>query len=717
LGGHSAGVPLTGPSFPARSSFSCCLRSVYGPLIAPHDLYFSRALYQGQAPPFDASGEYPFGSDIVGRDRLSWLLIGARGSVLIALAATGLRVLVGGSLGLLAGFQGGRLAQVLHAIALGVSSMPATIATLLAVIALGLEFGQFVVALGLIGWAEPFHQTRRYARAESARPFMETARSVGLGRSRLLTHHLLPNVAPQLLTTAAFQFSAVLLLTGELALLNIFVGGAVLIDYDSRGSPIVAPRVPNWASMLAATRPIVSLYGDLASVLLPGSALLGAVLATNVFGDALAARAQRLDVYRLFTCRQLVGGLALALVVALSVMVWPSHLQREISYARGFDTGSASALATELAALGPRPNASPEARAAATLLAQRMRGEIIRGTDETIQAHGVLTISGTPLSVEALSLMDADAEGALVLVDTVALQSGQVPDAVRDAVVAVGRPAGPGPQRIPDPKRFADAGARALIVLDTPFLAPTPSYPLPVVRMSQAALVAARGRPLPDLRASGLRAQQIAGDVRLSISVELVRAEIADVVARVSAPTPGAPIVVIAARYDGAPDATARWDTASAAALLVAVVEHLRENPLPLEVIAMATAGDHQSFAGLRLGLAQLQQTERDRVQSVLVIGPLLADHVRVETQLVQGLPSGSGRLAARLSDALGVEVVAAPLGELARSLVVARVNVTPLSVSSAGADRAPTANDFEAAAQVVLTALAYVPNHLSEMR
>jgi hypothetical protein len=234
--------------------------------------------------------------------------------------------------------------------------------------------------------------------------------------------------------------------------------------------------------------------------------------------------------------------------------------------------------------------------------------------------------------------------------------------------------------------------------------------------MSQAALVAALGRPLPDLRASGLRAQQISGDVRLSISGELVRAEIADVVARVS-PTPGAPIVVIAARYDGAPDATARWDTASAAALLVSLVEYLRENPLPLEVIAMATAGDHQSLAGLRLGLAQLQQTERDRVQSVLVIGPIQTRDLRVETQLVQGLPSGSGRLAARLSDALDVKVVAASLGELARVLAAAHVNVTPLSVSSPGTDHAAAPSDLEAAGRVVLTALAYVPRHLGEMR
>src|SRR5207247_7444260 len=119
-------------------------------------------------------------------------------------------------------------------------------------------------------------QCRRCARSEVARLFMDSARSLGFSDRRLLFRHLLPIIAPALLTTAASQVAAVLLLMAELALLNVFVGGAVIVDYDSRGNALVAPMIPNWASMLATTRPVVSLYGDLAAVLLPGGALLGA---------------------------------------------------------------------------------------------------------------------------------------------------------------------------------------------------------------------------------------------------------------------------------------------------------------------------------------------------------------------------------------------------------------------------------------------------------
>ena len=231
----------------------------------------------------------------------------------------------------------------------------------------------------------------------------------------MLFRHLLPNVAPALLTTAAFQVAAVLLLMAELALLNIFVGGAVIVDYDSRGNAIVAPMIPNWASMLATTRPVVSLYGDLAAVLLPGGALLGAVLATNLFGDALAARAQRLDLYRLLSRRQLFALAGLAVVIAFSVGAWPSRLAAETDYARGFDAGRAEALARDLATLGPRTNGSAEAESASALLAQQLNGQVVRARDGAkVVTESELRIGGLGLpagAVTVLSIDDADLSG------------------------------------------------------------------------------------------------------------------------------------------------------------------------------------------------------------------------------------------------------------------------------------------------------------------
>ena len=695
------------------------LLAVYGPLLAPHDLYFSRALVDGKAAPFPPSAEYLFGSDSVGRDRFSWLLIGARGSLIIACVAAALRVLIGASLGVVAGFRGGVLGDLLRRIALGVSSVPATIATLLAVIALSVDAWQFVLALGLIGWAEPFHQARRYARSESARPFMESARSLGLSQRRLLFRHLLPNVAPQLLTTAAFQVSAVLLLMAELALLNIFVGGSVVVDYNSRGDAILAPKVPNWASMLASTRPIVSLYGDLASVLLPGGALLGAVVAINLFGDALAARAQRLDLYRLFSRRQLLVTIAVGLLVALTVGLWPSRLAAELEYARGFDAGRASSVANELVTLGVPINGSPEASAAATLLAGRAGGEIARGADVVARVReSELRIAGTTVpqeDVSVLSIDDAEVRGPLIYADPQTLLR-QPPDAVRGSVVvAATGPAATGFLAA----RLVTVGASALILLDDiglGFRREAGLYAIPTLRMTSAVLINAVRRPLPDVRALPVHWVTLADDVSLQISTERIETPIANVIARVPGPSATAPLVVIAAGYDAAPGTDTPWDTASASAVLVAVVEQLRRQPLALDVRAIWTSGEYQDHAGLRQALATLAPRDRERLQAVVLIGPVLSDDLIVTTDPSPGIVSGSGRLAARLRDALDLGAMPAG-GELVRAMEKAGVSTSPLAIAASGSGRAPDATVLARAGTVVLTALAYIPRHQTEMQ
>jgi peptide/nickel transport system permease protein len=692
--------------------------AIYGPLIAPHDLYDTRSLFDGKAAPFPASGEYPFGSDALGRDRLSWMLIGARGTVVTALSAAGLRMVIGATLGLVAGFRGGLVSTVLRRLALGMSSVPATIATLLAVIAVGVESWQFVLALGLTGWAEPFHQARRHARSESARPFMESARSLGLSEHRLLFRHLLPNLAPQLLTTAAFQVSAVLLLTAELALLGIFIGGSVIVDFDSRGNAITVPRIPNWASMLAATRPIVSLYGDLASVLLPAGALLGAVLATNLLGDALAARAQRLDVYRLVSVRQVILLAALASLVAISVNAWPSRLSAEIEYARGFDTSAVRGLAAELAAFGSRPNGAPEADTAAALLAHRLDGTVVRGSDVAIRAKTTeVVIAGAPLptgAVGAISIDDADVEGPLIYADTQSLFGArETLDALGGAVVVLAQ--------VP-PAAFqllADAHARAVIVVtasESTFRRESGLYPLPIVSVTRSAFLTTLGRGLPDLRTTVPRYQKLAEDARVHITTERVVAAITDVIARVGATRPEVPIVIVAARYDTAPGAGTAWDTATSASMLVGVVDHLRMHPLPLQLLALATSADYQNYAGLRVGLEQLEPSERGRVQAIILLGPLLSDSVQVQTQLDPSVPGRTGPLAARMSDALGARLVPQIGGDLVRAIRSAEVSAPPLGISAPGPDRAPGDDVLRRAALMTLVAMAYIPTHQAEM-
>ncbi len=700
------------------------LLAVYGPLVAPHDVYYARALLNGAAPPFPPSPEYPFGSDLVGHDRFSWFLVGARGTVTIALAAAFIRVCIGASLGLIAGFRADFIAEVLRRLALALSSVPATIAALLALIALGVTAEYFVLALGLIGWAEPFHQARRHSRAESSRPFVESARCLGVSRARLLLRHVLPNVAPGLVTTAAFQVSAVLLLMGELALLNFFVGGSIIVDFDSRGRAIVAPAQPNWASMLGTTRPIINLYDDLAAVLLPAAALLGAVSATNLFGDALASRAQRLDVYRLFARRHLLALVPVAIAIVLSVVAWPSRLATELDYARGFDGAAAVALARELAAptYGGRVSGSAGAERAAVLLAERMGGDIVRGTDVTTGvANAELVIddrraAGSAFSV--LSIDNAEASGPLLYADPHALFARGPTTQLAGTIVAMDAPSAAALGIYV--QRATALAMRALIVLDageTNFRREPGLYAIPVVRMTPTALASHLRRSLPSLPALAPRVAALADVATLRIRIEQVAAPVASVVARQPAASSDRPLVLVAARYDNASDVSANWSTATSAAVLAGVVDYLRAEPLALEVIAVATSTDHQSYAGLRLALAQLTSAERGRLRALVMIGPLLSGPSLVETETDLSMPSGTGRLAARLKDATGIALDARAAGDLLRAVQQARVSAPPITFSARGYDREPSSDALARNARLILAALYYIPRHPDEMR
>jgi hypothetical protein len=149
---------------------------------------------------------------------------------------------------------------------------------------------------------------------------------------------------------------------------------------------------------------------------------------------------------------------------------------------------------------------------------------------------------------------------------------------------------------------------------------------------------------------------------------------------------------------------------------LIAVVDRLRSAPIALDVIATATSADYQNFAGIRLALRQLSLEQRGRLQAILVIGPLLSESLVVETQTDQAAPSGTGRLAARLHDALGIETSPRVAGDLFRAIQLTQVAASPMSFSATGTDAEPSEEAIAKGARAVLVALAYVPTHLSEM-
>ena len=702
--------------------------ALYGPIIAPHDPWDTQFLFGGKLPPYDPSPTFPLGTDAAGRDRLSLLLWGARTTFSIAFVAGGLRLALGAFLGVFAGWQGGMKELWLSRLALGLSSVPATIAALLAVIAFNVYAGAlaFVIAFGIVGWGDAFHQARRATRTEASRTFIESARALGMSEQRVVLRHLVPNLAPTLLTVGALQVSSVLLLLGELALIRIFVGGATLVDLFAQ--PQNLPSDPEWASLLGTTRPIYDLYGNTVAVLAPIGALLAAVVSINLFADALAQRAQRLDVFRLFSSRQALAVGLIALALATPALLWPSPLTSQLELGDRFDAGSALILAQALSDPGfqGRVAQSSGAAAAAEVIRDRMGGELAPIREQIVTATAATAASGTRSvslgpDLTVLSPSTSSVSGRLAIVDlaggaSIGGRAFSTAVAGRFAVVTTSVQGS-----VSAWEGFtAGAGGIGLIVLtDNPAaLLPSVDYPLPTIAMTLASFRTLIEQDLP----TPTRAQvAIPLDVEVALSVAAPAQAIGgvNVVARVAGRTPGGPLLLVAAPYDAAPgshylDYEPARNEASAAAALVAAAEVIHSTPLAADVIFVAVGSQQFDSAGLKAALRTLSADEARRLTALVWIPSALGDRIFIQTDPSDTQnPEPSSRVAGRVAASLGDASVRQGSPALARTLAIAGVRAPTFQVGRiATADTALSAGALHATGRAVLTLLGYLDAH-----
>jgi|GEM_PF-1649889 len=700
------------------------LLALYGPILAPRDPFDTNFFYQSKLPPYDPSPTFPLGTDAAGRDRLSLLLWGARNTFSIAFVAAALRLGIGGFLGVLAGWQGGAKELWLSRLALGLSSVPATIAALMAVIAFNVYAGAlaFMLALGLVGWGDAFHQARRATRAEASRAFIETARTLGMSEQRVVLRHLLPNIAPALLTVGALQVSAVLLLLGELALLHIFLGGEIAVDVFN---PIKLPLDPEWASLLATTRPIFDLYGNTVAVLAPAGALLAAVVSINLFADALARRVQRMDLFRILSFRQGVAlGLA-ALVVVAPALLWPSRLAPQLEYGRAFDGRTALTLAQELGdpRFAGRTVESPGAVLAAELIRERIGGtltpireQIVTVTAGALAREGRAVELGEELAV--LTSADADLRAQLVFVDFVGSIGGNAfgrSIAGRIAVVSASTQSSVGLWV----SIIARAGGIGLIVLnDNPRLAAPPDSPLPVLRTTPVALRRVLGTPLP-VPTGGTAAVQLDVEVQLTVKAPSVAVGGQNVVADVPGRIADGPLILVAAPYDTPPavhylEYAQGSEEASATAVLTGAAGQLRRAPLAAEVVLVSVGSMSRDAAGLKSALRGLTAEQARRLVALVWLPSGLGRPVNIRSDPADAKePVGSFRVAGRVANALGDRSGVQSFSQLPRALAATDRRAPTLEITSfAATDTVPSIDALTLSGRALLTLLAYISEH-----
>lgn len=240
------------------------------PLIYPVPDPVRGNVLQAGLPPL--SPGHVFGTDPVGNDVFSRILYGGQVSFEVGFAVTAIGLVVGSLLGVIAGYWGGTVDTVLSRVLDVLIAFPALVLAL--VIAEGLGPSEVHVIWALTVFSIPaFGRIARGATiALREQTFMLAARLSGTRRWRMIARHIVPNIAPQLLTFSLLGFGVVIILEGALSFLGL-------------GIPL--PEA-SWGSMIAQGQQTLSASPDL--VLIPSAFLFATVLSLNLLGDALRER-------------------------------------------------------------------------------------------------------------------------------------------------------------------------------------------------------------------------------------------------------------------------------------------------------------------------------------------------------------------------------------------------------------------------------------------
>jgi ABC-type dipeptide/oligopeptide/nickel transport system permease subunit len=212
---------------------------------------------------------HPFGTDALGRDLFSRVVFGARTALQMNVPAVLIASLSGISLGLLAGYYGRMLDQVLSRLMDAWLAFPGLLLAVVMVARMGPSLSTTVIALGVVGIPGYYRLTRNGTLSARHAPYIEAAQTLGLGDVRIMLRHILPNLASPLIVLATLRLGTVLLAGGALSFIGL---GA-------------QPPTPEWGALLAAGRDNMDRAWWLA--LFPGLAITASVMGFNLLGDGL----------------------------------------------------------------------------------------------------------------------------------------------------------------------------------------------------------------------------------------------------------------------------------------------------------------------------------------------------------------------------------------------------------------------------------------------
>jgi len=243
--------------------FAVC--ALLAPVLAPYDP-LAQELSARLRPP---SPEHWLGTDSLGRDIASRILYGARISLIIGVVVVASAGVVGTAIGLVAGYAGGLVDEVLMRLTEVFLAFPALILAMAIAGALGPSLTNAIIAIAAVTWAVYARLVRGQILSLRRREFVEAARAIGASRTRIVVRHLLPNALAPIMIQASFDLGSSI----------IAAAGLSFIGFGAQ------PPTPEWGVMISEGRNYISTQPWLS--LFPGLAILIAVGSFNLLGDGL----------------------------------------------------------------------------------------------------------------------------------------------------------------------------------------------------------------------------------------------------------------------------------------------------------------------------------------------------------------------------------------------------------------------------------------------
>lgn len=249
------------------------LMALFADVVSPHDPY-DQVLSRKLIPPVwhesaKATWEHPLGTDQLGRDYVSRLFHGARISLLIGFAAMFISGLIGTTLGVVAGYFGGRVDMVVNFIITTRLSMPVVLVALAVVSLVGSSLTVVIWVLGLLIWDRFAVVMRSATQQIRSRDFVAAAQALGCSTTRILISEIMPNIVNHLIVVATLEMAHAILLEAALSFLGLGV----------------QPPAPSWGLMISEAKGMM--FFDSWLIAIPGVALFALVLSINLLGDGI----------------------------------------------------------------------------------------------------------------------------------------------------------------------------------------------------------------------------------------------------------------------------------------------------------------------------------------------------------------------------------------------------------------------------------------------